>query len=176
MEVKQRERILIFAAIICLALLAGDKLILSPLSDLWIERSERISELKDLLRDGDFLVKREDVIKGRWDQMNSISLPQNMTEAENRILNSLNRWTQDSRINITSVKPRWAENDEAFMKLEFHASGNGNLASITRFLYELETDKEPLKVEELDITSRDESGNNLSLDLRFSGLVLLSEK
>ena len=176
MESKQRERIFIIAAIICLALLAVDKLVIGPLYDLWKERSERICELEELLKDGNFLVKRENVIKDRWAQMNDNSLPQNMTESENRILNSLNRWTQNSRLNITSVKPRWAEDEDTFMKLEFHASGNGSLASITRFLYELESSGEPLKVEELDITTRDDSGNNLSLDLRFSGLVLLSEK
>ena len=58
------------------------------------------------------------------------------------------------------------------MTLECRADAFGSIQSLARFLYELERDPLALKVDELEITARDSEGQQLSLSVRFSGLLL----
>jgi hypothetical protein len=48
----------------------------------------------------------------------------------------------------------------------------GSLATITRFLYEVERSALPLRVDSIELTSRDEFGQKLTLGLLVSGLRL----
>ena len=175
MEAKRRKRILAVAAIVCVAAVAGDRLVLSPLNNLWTTRSERIAELEKSLSKGRLLVDREQAMKERWQDMKNRSLPAEMSMSEDRILKSVGRWVRDSRLSVTSLKPRWTDEEEDFKKLEFRAAAQGGMESVARFLYELETDPLPLKVEDVEIAARDESGDMLTLAVRFTGLVLVEE-
>ena len=175
MESNQRRRILAVAAIVCVAAVAGDRLVLSPLQNLWTARSERIVELEKSLSKGRLLVDREQAMKERWQDMKQRSLPADMSVAEDQMLKSVGRWTRDSRLGVTSLKPRWTDDEEDFKKLEFRAAAQGDMESIARFVYELETDPLPLKVEDIEIAARDESGSALALAVRFTGLVLVDE-
>ena len=58
------------------------------------------------------------------------------------------------------------------MTLECRVDGFGNLSSLTRFLYDVEKDPMALKVEAVEITARDNDGQQLSLALQVSGLLL----
>ena len=55
------------------------------------------------------------------------------------------------------------------------ADGFGDIASLTRFLYELEMDPLAYKVDSVKITAQDKEGSQLSLNLKMSGLLLQSE-
>ena len=175
MESKRRKRLLAVAAIACVAAVAGDRLVLSPLNNLWTTRSERIAELEKSLSKGRLLVDREEAMKERWREMKDRSLPAEMSVSEDRILKSVGRWVRDSRLGVTSLKPRWTDDEENFKKLEFRATAQGGMESVARFLYELETDPLPLKLEDIEIAARDERGDMLTLAVRFTGLVLVDE-
>ena len=163
MNLKQRERLLVLAAILCLVALLGDRLILSPLLRGWEARNARIVQLRALLEEGRSLLAREEVLTDRWSQMKRRSLPAEVSAAENEVLKSVNRWLERSRLSMTSLTPRRTQIEEDFKRLEFRATAQGNLASITRFLYELESDPLPLRLEEIEMTARDDLGENLSL-------------
>ena len=175
MNLKQREQLLALAAIFCLVALLGDKLVVSPLLTAWEKRSARIIQLNSSLSEGHSLVAREEVLTEMWDNMKQRSLPTEVSAAENQVFKSVSRWTRDSRLSMTSLKPRWTQDEDEFRMVEFRATAQGSMASITRFLYELECDPLPLRVEEIEISARDDSGNKLTLDVRFTGL-LLTEK
>jgi Tfp pilus assembly protein PilO len=175
MEPNRRKRILVLAAIVCVAAVAGDRLLLSPLQNLWTARSERIAELEKSLSKGRLLVDREQAMKERWQDMKRRSLPADMSVAEDQMLKSVGRWARNSRLGVTSLKPRWTDDEDDFKKLEFRAAAQGGMESIARFLYELETDPLPLKVEDMEIAARDESGSALALAVRFTGLVLADD-
>ena len=55
---------------------------------------------------------------------------------------------------------------------ECHSDATGNMRSILRFLWDLESDPTGLKVEDVVISSRDNDGQQLSLGIQMSGLVL----
>jgi hypothetical protein len=174
MKIENRQKILTIVAVSAVALLALDRLVLTPLGHVWTKRSERIAELSKKLTQGKLLLGREDQIRNRWSLMASNTLPVNLSMAESKVLKSVDNWTQDSGISFTSIKPQWKQNADDYVTLECRADAFGDMSSLTRFLYDLEKES-ALRVEDVEISSRDNDGQQLSLGVRFTGLVLTGE-
>ena len=111
-----------------------------------------------------------------WQDMEKRSLAGETANAENQILNAVSEWARVSGLKVTSLKPRWIDNDEAPRKLELRLSATGDMESVARFLYELERDPLALRMEDIEITVRDPRGRELALSARFTGLILREEK
>ena len=88
------------------------------------------------------------------------------------MLKSFDRWSQDSRISITSIKPQWKGNTDDYVTLECRVDAYGSLSTLARFLYDIEKDPLALKVDSVEITSRTDDGQQLALGLQVSGLLL----
>ena len=170
-----RERVLVIAMALCLGALAGDRLVVSPLYALWNERAAAINELEEFLSKSSLLVDRRDVLSERWAEMRARSLPPSESRAENEVLGSVTRWAQECRLEITALKPRWIREDAAYSTLDLRATGQGSLEAITEFMYRLETDGLPVRVESIEVATRDDSGSLLTFDLAFTGLQLTGE-
>jgi hypothetical protein len=169
---------LVLVAAICVGVFAGDKLLLSPMIELWKDRSEQIAELKTQISSGLDLVDREERIKQRWEDMKERALPTDVSVAEKQVLQSLDDWTRKSRLGKVSLKPNWIEDeDEPVRRFECRVTNaEGDMAALARFLYELECNPLALHVEEVEITSGNDGVRNLNLDVRFSGLVFTGEE
>src|SRR5262245_35347078 len=166
MNVDNRQKVLFIAAIAALALWLGEKLLWQPLTTSWNERTQRIRKLKKSIDDGAILLKREKFIRSDWDHRRTNTLASVTTEAESQVLKACERWSQDSRISITSVKPQLKHNADDYQTLECRVDAFGNLSALTRFLYEVEKDPLAFKVESVEISSRDNEGQQLTLGLQ----------
>ncbi len=169
MNPQNRERLLLIVALSAVGILAADKLILGPLGNLWTERSSRITELTQSIERGKNLLDREMTITRRWDEMQRTGLSQDDSKAGEAVIEAANTWGNESGITF-SFKPQWMEYDDDYKTYDCRANASGDLESISRFIFELETDSLPVRAEEIEVTSRDDSGDNLSLAIRFSGL------
>jgi len=67
--VKSRQQGLAIVAILSVALLAGDRLLLTPLTKTWKARAERIAGLKQSVTQGVALIERDETIRSRWSTM-----------------------------------------------------------------------------------------------------------
>lgn len=172
MKIENRQRLLVFLAIGAVALLVADKLILSPLIAGWKDRADRIVELKKSIAKGNLILQRDARIRERWDGMRNSTLPEDVSEAENEVLKAFERWSADSSISISSIKPQWKRSADEYMTLECRADAFGSMSALVRFLYNVEKDPLALRVEAVEITSRDDSGQQLALALQVSGLQL----
>ena len=85
------------------------------------------------------------------------------------------RWTQSSGISMTSYRPQWKRSGDDYMTLECRADVSGNIADVTRFLYEIERDPLGVKVDSADLATRDTDGAQITLGLQVSGLQLISQ-
>ena len=174
MNPNQRQQLLALTAMICVGALIGDKLVLTPLMSMWEERSVRILELEDSLNKGQVLVTREDAMTARLAEMKAEALPANSAAAEKLVLDAMDRWARASRISLTSQIPQWREyQDEGYRTLEYRIVGVGDLESVSRFLYELERDPLALKIEDITMTARDETGEKITLGVVYSGLLFV---
>jgi hypothetical protein len=172
MKIENRQHALAFLAAAGVALLVADKVILAPLISGWKQRSARIVELKKSITQGALVMQRESRIRERWQHMRSHTLPDDVSEAENEVLRAFERWSDDSRISVSSIKPQWKRAGEDYVTLECRADAFGSIQTLARFLYNVEKDPLALKVETVEITSRDDNGQQLALSLQVSGLLL----
>jgi hypothetical protein len=74
-----------------------------------------------------------------------------------------------------SITPQWKRAGDDFVTLECRVDAAGNLATLSKFLYDIEKDPLALKLETVEITARDSEGQQLALSLQISGLVLNPE-
>jgi len=172
MNISNRQQLLAIIAIAAIVLWVGDKVVFSPLTALWKDRVKQIAELRKSVNQGSLLLERERSIRSRWQDMRTNTLPSETSADENLVLKAFDRWSQESRISITSIKPQWKHNADEYMTLECRVDAFGNLPTLTRFLYNVEKDPLALKVDALEITTRDNDGQQLSLALQVSGLLL----
>ncbi len=159
-----------------MALFAADKLLLNPLSAVWKQRATRVAELRSQAARGSNMVKREQALRGTWERMRTNTLPNNPSLAEQQVLKAFDRWAQESRVSVTSISPQWKHESDDFITLQCRVEASGNLQTVSRFLYDIEKGPMALKLESVEISSRDIDGQQLALGLQVSGLVLTPQE
>jgi hypothetical protein len=173
MNINKRQQLLAFSAIAVVGFFALDKLLISPLTQSWKERSAEIEKLRKSISQGHGTLEREQITQRRWNEMRKNTLPLNGSEAEQVVLKEFDKWSQGSRISVSSIKPQWKRGtSDDYSVLECRVDAAGTLATLTRFLYEVEHSPIALKVESVEFTSRDNNGQQLALGLLVSGLRL----
>ncbi len=172
MNLANRQQFLGILAIVAVVLLAGDRLLFTPLWQSWKTRSKEIAQLKQAVEQGTRLIQRDQAIRAQWERMRTNTLSGEQSIAEGEVLRALGRWEQESRISISSVGTRMRQNADDYATLECHLDGAGSLAALTRFLYEIERDPLGLKLDSVELVTQDERGSSLTLGLQLSGLEL----
>lgn len=172
MKINNRQQLLTIVAAVAVTLWAGDTLIVEPLIKSWKERKAEVAKLRRDLSDGERTLSRGESIRKRWDAMRTNTLPGEVSFAKTRMVEAFDRWSEGSQISITSIDPQEKRAADDYMTVECHVAAFGNLASVTRFLYELEKDPRAFKVESVQLGSRDNDGQQLTLSLQVSGLLL----
>ena len=171
LDLRNRQQLLILLAIAAVVL-AGDRLVLRPLTASWESRSDHIKELRQAIAKGRETLKREQIVRIAWGRMSTNALPGVVSSAEGSMLRAFDKWSADSRISVTSVKPQWKHPAEDYMTLECRVDAYGSLAAVTRFLYEVEADALGVRVDSLELTAKETDGSQLTLGLQVNGLFL----
>lgn len=176
MQSRNRQQLLVLAAIGAVLLLTGDRLVLSPLLKAWDGRAKRIAELRKQVAEGRMLLQREQSLRSRWQEMTRHALPNNTSAAEQQVFKAIDIWAQDSGVAISAITPQWKHESDDYMNFECRVDAAGDLGKLSRFLYSVERDPAALKLELVELGARDKEGQQLSLGLQLSGLVLLPKK
>lgn len=174
MNSSPRQKWLLIAAAACVGILALDRVVLTPMISSWKSRSDRINQLDKSIGNGAILLDRRDSLQQRWAQIKDEALPADPPTAENQLLIAVNGWAASARFNVTSLKPRWVDDENLGARMEVRVSGTGTLEAAARFLHAIETSELPLRLEDVELRARDEAGRDIGLDARFSGLTSLS--
>lgn len=172
MNLNKRQQIMAVIAIALVALYVADKLVFTPLTNSWKARSSRIAELKEQVRDGTETLKRDTALRQQWDRMRTNTLASAKPEAESQMLKAFERWSQEGGVSVSSIRPQWKEAEEDYKTLECRADVGGSLSAIARFLYQVERDPLGVKVDSLELTTRNTEGSQLALVIQVSGLLL----
>jgi hypothetical protein len=171
-NIKNRQQLLVILAAAAIGLFAADKLLLEPLTKSWQARAKRIDDLRKQVREGRTLISWEADVRGGWDRMRTNTLPRDRSVAEQQILKAFDRWAQESRVNLTSITPQWKQDADEYTTLECRVEAAGDMSTLSRFLFDVEQDPMALKMQVIELSARDADGQQLSLGLQVSGLVL----
>lgn len=176
MKPEERQKFLIVLTIAVAGLFVGERFVYEPLANWWQARSEKISQLRELVKNGKMLTQRAQGIRSHWEQMRTNTLPNNTSLAHQEVQEALNRWKRDSGVSINGLTPQWKNDTEEYMTLNCRVEASGDLGTLSRLLYEIEKDPTALKLDSVELSAHDNTGQQLQLGLQISGLVLTPSK
>ena len=160
--------ILAGAAVLLLVL---DSLVFTPLTKTWQAHSAEIARLQKNVTEGRGMITNAARTQARWAEMQSQALPKEPAQAEQDLISAFDRWGRSSNIELGSIKPQWKRGGtNRYSQLECRVDATGTLATLSRFLYEVEKSTLALRVDSVELTARDENGQKLTLGLLVSGL------
>lgn len=172
MKIDNRQQLLLVITVVVCGLFVGDKLVFSPLTNLWKARAAQVAELRKKVKDGNFLMAREQSLRSTWEQMRTNSLPNNQSLAEEQVLKAITAWSDENRVPIASYSSNWKHDSDDYATLDCHVDASGSLDQLSRFLYDIEKSPMGLRLESVELSAHDTTGRQLTLGLQISGLVL----
>ena len=172
MPTKNRQQILIFATIAVVALFALDALVRAPLVSLWSARAAKVTALRNQVARGRLLMQRELGMNNHWNDMQRKALTNNTSAAEQQVFRAIDGWAQATGVVINAITPQWKHDSDDYITYECRIDASGDISRLSRFLYRAEREPLALKMETVELTSRDKEGQQLSMALQLSGLVL----
>lgn len=176
MKAEERQKFLIILTIVVAGLFIGERFVYGPLANWWKTRSETISQLRALVKNGDMLTGNEKNIRSHWDSNRTNTLTNNTSMADEVMLKAVDRWSRDSGVSINGITPQWKSDAEDYMTLNCRVEASGDLGMLSRLLYEIEKDPMALKLDSVELSAHDNTGQQLQLGLQISGLVLAPPK
>lgn len=170
---EQRQRLLMILAGAAVLLLVFDSAILTPLTSAWRSRTAEIARLEKSVTEGRGMIERAERMESLWAEMQEKALPKDAAKAEQDLISAFDRWGRSSNVELGSIKPQWKRGQtNRYSQLECRVDATGSMATLSRFLYEVEKSTLALRVDSVEITSRDDTGQKLTLGLLVSGLRL----
>lgn len=171
LKLTNRPKLLIIGAGVVLGLLALDSILFTPLQKHWQARSKDIAKLQKSIADGKSVLARAKHTQGKWDEMQAGALPTDTAQAEQQVLSAFDEWGRMTGAELASIKPQWRRGtNDRYSLLECRVDASGSLSTLTRLLYEVERSPLALRIDALELVSRDEAGGRLTLGLTVSGL------
>jgi hypothetical protein len=173
LNIPDRQRWLVIITSVCLGLLILEYWVRVPLTNLWHAHSVEIAKLEKSVAAGKGTLSRADQIERRWADMQANALPKDPAQAEQDVISAFDRWGRANNIELSSIRPQWKRGGtDKYSLLECRVDATGTIPTLSRFMYELERSPIALRVDSVELTSRDDSGQKLTLGLIVSGLRL----
>ena len=167
---QNRQTVLLVVVGIGIGLLILDSLVLTPLTKTWEAHSAEIARLKKDVARGRGVIEQQSRINRVWKEMQDGALPKDPGQAEQDLITAFDSWGRANNIELGSIKPQWKRGTDRYSTLECRVDATGSITTLSRFLYELEKSPLALRVDAVELTSRDDGGNKLTLGLVVSGL------
>ena len=172
MKIETRQQFLVVLTIAVAALFVGERLIYEPLANWWSARSQQIAELRKQVTDGRLLLQREQGLRRRWEQMRTNTLSADTSLAEQQVLKAFDNWSRDSSVAVTGITPQWNDDATNYVTVDWRVEASGDLSALSRFLYDIEEGPMALRLESVNVSARDDTGQQFTLGLQINGLAL----
>ena len=176
MQIKNRQQFLVMLTIAAAGLFVAVNFIFTPLGDYWSARATQIKQLRAKVTEGNQLIRREAGIRSQWSNMQANALPANTSAAEQQLLTSFTAWSRTSGAEITGIMPQWKNDSTNYWTLGCRVETAGDLGALSQFLYNVEKGPTALKIDSVELSGHDATGQQLTLALQINGLALLTQK
>ncbi len=168
----KRERVIIAVTVAAVCLLVLDWYVLTPVLD----GREAVRAEKDrlvvALQKDQALLRRRKRLGPKWRGMVSGGMRRNPAEAESQILRAIQGWSTDMGVRLASLRPERSTEKTELPEITIHVAGTGSMMAVSRLLWRIETAKIPIKIKMLQLGSRKDGTDDLSLHLKVSTLYL----
>ena len=174
MVFSKRERYVAIAVALAVGVFAVDRYLLTPyltrLDEVGIKQLEATRQLEEQTR----LFNRQAQLQDVWTAMRSGgALVPDASEAEAQLMNALQEWADESGVKVGTRKAEQPVPAGDFKRTGVQFSGRGSMASVSRFLWRLETAHLPIRVSELTLRANRENTDDLIVQLNVSTLSIV---
>jgi hypothetical protein len=166
----KREKAIIAATIAAVCLLVLDLYVLTPLLNERAAVKDNEARLVAELEQAASLFKRRQLLGPRWQGMLAGGMKPDPAEAESQLLRSLRDWSAETGVRLSSLRPERSAEKLELPEIIVHAAGTGRMSAVSRLLWRIETARIPVKVKMLQLGSRKDGTDDLSLHLKLSTL------
>jgi hypothetical protein len=177
-NLKNRQQLLVIAAAGIIGLFILNKILITPIQNLWTARSARVADLRKKVDHGQRLISAEKALKLRWAQMQASTLTNDVTQAEQQVHRAFTRWSSASGVQIVSLvfSPWKTDSSGEYMTQDSRVEASGDIRSVKTFLQQIEQDPMALKEQTVEVSSKDANGRQIVVGLQLSALVLTPKK
>jgi hypothetical protein len=169
MVLSKRERTIALATLSAVAVLLLDQFVLSPVLAKLDELRADEKLYTDRLAHANQLFLNRKAKEARWNQMIADGLKSDAADTEDRLDHAVYEWAQTSGLSLKSCTPEHAVGRDR-PEVVLYVVGTGNMNAVARFLYQAQTSRLPVKPMDVEIGSRREAADDLTVTLHISGL------
>ena len=175
MALSQRERYISFVLMAAGALFTLDKLMLEPYLERRAELVQQLQVKQREQREADLLLHRADRLQMTMARMQN-ALKEDSSDAEGNILHLMREWEKQADLKNASFLRLRSATEHGFQRLTFHITGTGTIRGVATLMYRVETCGVPLRVDEIHVAPKNETGAELQVQVNVSTLCLAPEK
>jgi Tfp pilus assembly protein PilO len=172
MTLSTREKAIAVVAGVAVLLLGLNFYLVEPLLERRSRAQAAIAAAQRELLEAAGLFDNDLRARRRWNEMTGQTLRTDGPTAESQLLNNARQWGQEAGLVLTSLKPERNERELEFQRITIRATATGNMQSVTRFLYAIETSSMPVRISDVQIVSRREGSDELSMQVGLSTIYL----
>jgi hypothetical protein len=169
---RERNIVIIVGAVVLLFLV--DRYAWTPYTEARDQKAADLAAAQERQSKARHLLNDDKVNRRTFEQMIADGLKSDPSATESQMLHAIDDWARDARLSLPTVKRERMEQDKQFGRIVFRATGAGTMASIAKFLWDVQTSKLPTRIVDLQISSRQgsrEGTDDLTLNVAISTLV-----
>jgi hypothetical protein len=165
MVLSKRERYVGMAMVAAVAIFGLDHFFVGPLLAQKKELDAKVTSAQQQLKRANRLFSTSRSMNRRWDEMVQGGLGKDASEAESQLHHKVRDWADEAGMTLSSVKTERTEREKDFVRITFRAAATGSMAQITRFLWQIQTADVPIRVVDLQLTTRKEGFDDLAVQI-----------
>ena len=175
MALTDRERKIMILTVAVVLLLVLNQYVLSPIMQKRSEarqiRQDKAAQVEQSLS----ALSRKKILRHRWAQMQENGLGSDVQKAESMIYRCIEDSSAKSGLELGSIQPDRLSTEGTLGEIDFVLAGSGSMASVTRFLWNLETAEIPLKVKSYQLGSKNETAEDMTIQVELSTVYINEE-
>lgn len=164
----KREQLMFYAALAILGLWVLNAFVLTPVSDAMNQTRQQRDSLATQVETMFDLIDRRPIMRQRWQEMQDQGLTENPSVTEQLVFQSLQQWSDDSGVALTTMTPSRNTVEVGLPSITFNVAGKGSLGGVCRLVHQLEQTPLPVRIESLTLGSTNAAGESLTVQMKLN--------
>lgn len=175
MALTAREHKIMIVAVAAVLILLLNQYAVSPIMEKRAEARRTRRDLEAQVEQSLSALNKRKLLQERWIQMQENGLGSDIQKAESMVYRYIEDASARSGLELGSIQPDRMATDNRLGEIDFVLSGTGSMQSVIRFLWSLETAQIPLKVKSYQLGSKNETAQEMTIQVELSTCYLKEE-
>jgi hypothetical protein len=164
-NLSKREKLIGIVAGVIIGALALDQVLITPMFTRLDAANTLIARHEEERLRGDSIMTSDLQARRRWKEMTGNGFKADASAAEGQLLDRVRDAAQNTGLNVQSFKPERSERIGGFYRITIRVTATGSTSRVARFMHALQTSTIPLKVMDVQISSRKDGTDDLAVQL-----------